>query len=83
MSHEPFESSLLRLLAAEVWLMVSMSASREMFGKSYFSLGMAEKAALDHWVAGTIGANYYSITPELLRMQQPVPGFQPQLRPRV
>ncbi len=81
MAHEHFQTSLLRLLAAEVWLMVSMNASRDMFGKSYFGLGVAEKAALDHWVAGTIAANFYAINPELLRLSQtPVSGFQPQLR---
>ncbi len=81
MAHEQFETSLLRLLTAEVWLMVSMNASREMFGKSYFGLGVAEKAALDHWIAGSIAANFYAITPDLLRLQQaPVSGFQPQMR---
>ncbi|MFB3815662.1 MAG: hypothetical protein ACE14L_16290 [Terriglobales bacterium] len=80
MAHENFESSLVRLLAAEMWLMVSMTASREMFGRSYFGLGVAEKAALDHMVAASIASNYCNLTPEFLRIQpNQVAGFQPQL----
>ena len=80
MAHEHFEGLLLRLLAAELWLMVSMAASREMLGKSYFALGVAEKTSLDHWVAGTIAANFFSITPQLLRFHPtPVAGFDQNL----
>ena len=81
MAHDNFQTALLRLLTAEMWLMLSLTASREMFGKSYFGLGVAEKATLDHMVAASIAGNYLSITPDLLRVQAPgVPGFLPQGR---
>ncbi len=82
MAHEQFDTLLLRLLAAEIWVMISMTASREMYGRSYFGLGVAEKSALDHWVAGTIAANFCGITPALLRFQHtPISGFNQQLTP--
>jgi hypothetical protein len=81
MAQESFETSLTRLLAAQMWLMVSMTASREMFGRSYFGLGLAEKAALDHMVAASIASNYCNLTPDFLRFQpSQVSGFQPALR---
>jgi hypothetical protein len=83
MAHENFDTSLMRLLAAQMWLMISMTASRETFGRSYFGLGVAEKAALDHMVAASIASNYCNLTPEFLRFQSTsVTGFQPQLRSR-
>jgi hypothetical protein len=59
---------------------ISMNAARDMFGKSYFALGITEKAALDHVIAVTIGANYSGISPEFLRLpQSAIAGFQPQI----
>jgi hypothetical protein len=54
-----------------------MTAAREMFGKSYFSLGLSEKFAVDQAVLGMVAANYQSLTAESLaaqKTQQPA-GF--------
>jgi hypothetical protein len=40
---ETFHDSLLRAVAAELHLLNRMTAAREMFAKSYFSLGVADK----------------------------------------
>jgi hypothetical protein len=73
-----FETNLLKLIAGELYFISCMDASREMLGKNYFSLGVAEKASIDQVVLGAIGSNFQSITPELLKGQQagPVAGFQ-------
>jgi hypothetical protein len=47
-----------------------MTAGREMFGKSYFSLGPAEKGAVDQTVNGIAAGNFQAITPEFLTRQQ-------------
>ena len=78
MIEEEFHANLLKSIAASLFFLVGMTASREMYGKSYFSLGNAEKAALDQVVLGFVGYNFQSLTPEALRgraSQQPV-GFQ-------
>lgn len=80
MAHDNFQTALLRLLAAEMWTLISMNAAREMFGKSYFALGVAEKSALDHMIASNIASNFGGISPEFLRSPQPQPlvaGFSP------
>jgi hypothetical protein len=56
-----------------------MHAAREMYGKSYFALGLAEKQAIDQMVLNQISGNYHTLTPEWF---QPPPanqkaGFQP------
>ncbi len=61
---EQFGQNLLRLLCAENFFSVAMLASREMYGKSYFSLGEAEKRALDQTVLNSISANYFALVPE-------------------
>jgi len=79
MADETFETNLLRLVAAETFFLLSLNASREMFGKGYFSLGVSEKAAVDQAVLAAVGANYQSLTPEYLKSQT-IPqtvGFQP------
>jgi hypothetical protein len=60
----------MRMIAAELTFLVSMTAAREMFGKNYFSLGVAEKVAVDQAVLGAVGANYQAITPAFLAAQQ-------------
>ena len=47
-----------------------MTAAREMFGKSYFSLGVPEKVAVDQAVLGFVSSNYQVLTPEFLASQQ-------------
>jgi hypothetical protein len=77
---EKFETNLLRFIAAELYFLAAMNASREMHGKSYFALGVGEKSAVDQVVLATVAGNYQAVTEELLAGQsQPatVPGFQP------
>jgi hypothetical protein len=79
MAEEKFNENLMRAIAAELHFLVGMTAAREMYGKSYFSLGVGEKIAVDQAVTGMVAANYQGImTPEGLASQstqQPV-GFR-------
>ena len=71
MANQEFDTALLRLIAAESYFLCSMSASRELYGKSYFSLGVAEKQAVDQTVLNAIAANLSSVTPEWLGVADP------------
>jgi hypothetical protein len=78
MADEGFGDNLIRMVAAQLHVLIGLTASREMFGKSYFSLGASEKIAVDQAVLGMVGGNYQAITPQYLAgqtAQQPV-GFQ-------
>lgn len=78
MADEKFSDNLMRAIAAELLLLNGLTVAREMFSKSYFSLGIGEKTQVDQAVFGMIAANYQMITPEYLagqKAQQPV-GFQ-------
>jgi hypothetical protein len=80
---EQFNQNLLRLLCAENFFVASLTASREMYGKSYFSLGVSEKQALDQIVLNSIGGNYQSLTPEWFGAPtQGQTGFQPPDNPQ-
>ena len=83
MAEEGFETNLLKLLAAEVYFLLALTASRELYGKSYFALGVAEKAAIDQVLLGSVAANFQALTPEMLKAQvsQPKAGFQAQVVP--
>lgn len=77
---DEFDTNLMRMIAAELYLSLSMQAAREMFAKGYFALGAGERAAVDEAVVGAVGGNFRLITPALLKAQaqaQPV-GFQAQ-----
>ncbi|PYX81378.1 MAG: hypothetical protein DMG70_19830 [Acidobacteria bacterium] len=77
MGEHSFEVDLLRLLVAEIWFAISMKAARELYGRSYFALGVGERLALEQVVAATLGAIYSEITPVLLRPQtKRIAGFQ-------
>lgn len=78
MGEEDFLTNVARMVAAELYFLAGMQCAREMCGKSYFALGVAEKIAVDQMVFGTIAANYQSATPENLKRQttQPQAGFQ-------
>lgn len=69
MADEAFAVNLMKMLAAQMHFQSTLLVSREMFGKSYFSLGQAEKIAVDQASLGHIAANYNEITPELLAGQ--------------
>jgi hypothetical protein len=71
---EKFAVNLLRMIAASVYYKSAISTSKEMFGRSYFSLGPVEKAAVDQTVFAGVGSNYQALTPEFLEGQQ---GRQP------
>ena len=78
MADETFGTNLLRSIVAELYFPALMRASRELYAKSYFSLGMIEKTALDQMVLGNISAIYQLVTPEWLKTntaKQPM-GFQ-------
>lgn len=66
MADQDFALNLMKMLASEMHFQNTMLASREMFGRGYFSLGMAEKIAVDQAVIGHVGSYYRDITPEIL-----------------
>jgi hypothetical protein len=83
MAEDKFETNLLKMVAAELYFLSAMTASREMYGKSYFSLGVAEKTTLDGVVWQNVSANLQGITPDLIKSQtdqKPV-GFHGQTSP--
>jgi hypothetical protein len=72
-----FDTNLMRFIAASFYLSLSLQASREMFGKSYFSLGVGERAIVDQALQTTVAANYQAVTPEYLKGTTPATaGFQ-------
>jgi hypothetical protein len=78
MANETFEQNLLRMIAATLHFHTTLTAAREMFGRSYFSLGIAERAIVDQTVVSNSAGNFQVITPEFLasqKAQEPV-GFR-------
>lgn len=76
---ESFSDNLLRMIGAVLYQMLTHQTAREMFGKSYMSLGAAEKLSLEQTVFQMVASSYQAITPENLRSQQqhkPQAGFQ-------
>ena len=71
MADETFPVNLMRALVAEAHVLNLQSASREMFGRSYFSLGIGDKMAVDQVVLAVVAANYAGVTPEWLAGPQP------------
>ena len=67
---ERFDENLLRATVAQLQLLTTLTAAREMFGKSYFSLGAGERIA-DEAAWRMIGNNYQNLTREALASQQP------------
>jgi hypothetical protein len=66
------------MVAAELHFANTMTVAREMFGKSYFSLGVGERQIVDQTILQTIAASYQILTPQFLASQvgqQPV-GFR-------
>ena len=78
MPEQKFGDNLLRAIAAELNLLNRMTAAREMFGKSYFSLGGGEQIAVNQAVFGIVATNYQNLTAESLATQKaPEPmGFR-------
>lgn len=77
MSNE-FDTNLLRMIAAELYFLLGIQAAHAMYGKSYFSLGVGEKAAVDQAVLASVGGNYQAMTPDFLTgpATKPPVGFQ-------
>jgi hypothetical protein len=65
-----FNTNLMRFVAAELHFLLGMTAAREMFGKSYFALGVSEKVAVDQMVVANVGSTFQQVTPALLAAQQ-------------
>jgi hypothetical protein len=69
MAEDTFETKLLKLVVAELYFSLGMQASREMYGKGYFSLGVAEKVAVDQMVHQSVTANFQALTPDFVMFQ--------------
>ena len=81
---EKFEVNVLKMIASTLYFSAAMQASREMYGKSYFSLGVAEKTAIDQMVNQQVTGNFQALNPDLPMfqiVQKPV-GFQNQTAPK-
>ncbi len=72
---DEFQTNLLRLIASEFYLLASLRTSKEMFGKSYFTLGLGEKNTVDQTVLQMVGGNYQNMTPEMLQRAGESIGF--------
>jgi hypothetical protein len=57
MAKDDFPTNLLPAVLAHQSFQTVLLASREMFGRSYFSLGLAEKLAVHQAVLGNVAAN--------------------------
>ena len=66
-----FHDNLLRMVAAQLHFSNAMTAAREMFGRSYFSLGAGEKVAVDQAVFASTASNFQAITAEFLAGHKP------------
>jgi len=78
MAEEKFNDNLMRMVAAELHLLNSVTVAREMFGRGYYALGAGEKAIVDQTVFASVQGNYQAITPPFLASQattQPM-GFR-------
>jgi hypothetical protein len=64
---EEYLTNLLRYIGAQMHLQTGLLMAQDMFGKGYHQLGAMEKIAVDQAVNGMLGANYRSLTPELLK----------------
>ena len=72
---EKFAENLLRLIAAQNAFRNALLASSELLGKSYLSLGLAEKFAVDQTVAAALVVNFQAITPEYFASPQSAPAM--------
>jgi hypothetical protein len=84
MADRDFSNNIIRMLAGELHVSNLMTAAREMFGKSYFSLGDWEKHSVEHAVLAMAATAYHMVTPEFLTEQtaQRPMGFRAQFDPQ-
>jgi len=55
------------MIAAEFYFSLGMQAAREMYGKSFFSLGAGEQTAVNQAVFAGVSGNYQTLTPDFLK----------------
>ena len=78
---DEYALNVLKLVASELRLLNGMTAAREMYGKSYFSLGIGEKIAVDQAVQGMVSGNFHAVTPEYFAGPEiKRGGFSPEVR---
>jgi len=70
---EDFQLNIMKLICAELYFLAGLNASREMFGKSYYALGVGEKVAVDQAVNSQIFGNLATITPALFAQPTQAP----------
>ncbi len=79
---------LIRWTASVAYAQFGLGVAREMFGKSYFSLGSHEKTAVDNAAFGMVAGNFQFLTAQNLttpaattpvgfQMTPPMPPNQP------
>jgi hypothetical protein len=76
---DEYAENLLRAAVAQLQLLSTLVAAREMFGKSYWSLGAGERVAVDQTAYAMAGMNYQDLTREAFpgpSKQEPI-GFRP------
>jgi hypothetical protein len=79
MADAQFGEDLQRVIVSQLFFLNAMTAAREMYGKSYFSLGIGEKAAVDQAVFANVQSNFQSVTPQLIQNLTPAqPPTSPQ-----
>lgn len=73
---ETYGENLARMCAAHLTFQSGLLAAREMYGKSYFALGVGEKVAVDRTVSEMTAGNYQALTVENLA------GLSPSSQPK-
>jgi hypothetical protein len=68
-NQDEFLTNLLKTVVAENYVLCGLQASREMFGKSYFALGVSEKVSVDQAVSAMVWANFQGLKPEMFSDQ--------------
>jgi hypothetical protein len=78
MATDTSDTKFLRLIAAQLGFSTAMQTAREMFGKSYFACGAAEKATVDQTAFQAIAQIYQALPKSLedANMGQIPVGFQ-------
>ncbi len=62
-----FDQNLLRMIAAQMYVLVSLQVSRDMFGKAYTALSETERAAVNKVSFDLVSGNYTPLTPDFLQ----------------
>ena len=70
MQENNFETNLIRLVAAQLHLLATMNAAREIYNESYFALKLKEKASVEQSVQATVGQFYHSFDPQSVIFDQ-------------